>query len=273
MGYDSKALEGTAMTMRADMWRTVCEDAIAECGIEEKCFGPVQATVFEALADTPRFNAVLGAAEPGAVEDGHLAAAVAWAKEFDVDFQVPVARGRPGTAAAEAWLDRHGFEQGRGMRKYIRDASLPDQPGDAAITVWEIGDDEADGETMVCGAAPVLGLPFPASSLLFALPIQERWRIYTAELEGQIVSFGSMLLHAGVAWVGLDATVEEARGRGCHRVLLRERILTAAEAGCHTIFAELEESESEGVAVASRNLVRAGFVPAYRSVSWRRPRL
>jgi len=272
MDYDTATLERTAKTFRADMWQTVCEDAVLECGIEEACFGPVQATVFEALPDVPNLNVVLGAAEPGAVKDGHLAAAIAWADGFDVDYRVSVARSRPQTAAAEAWLNWHGFEQGRGSLKYVRDASPPEGPGDPAITVWEIGQEEADGETMVFAVAPALGLPSKAANLLFALPIQEHWRSYTAELEGEIVSFGSMLLHDGIARIGLDATVPSARRRGCNRVLLRERILAAIGAGCHTIFAELDEGECEGLACAGRNLLRAGFVPAYRSMSWQRPR-
>lgn len=272
MEYDTATLERTVKTCRADMWQTVCEDAIVECGIEEECFGPVQATVFEALPDAPKLNLILGAAEPGAVEEGHLAAAIAWMDRFDVDYRVPVARDRPGMAAAEDYLNRNGFEQGRGLLKYVRDASPPSREGDPAIKVWEIGQEEAHGETMVFDAAPALGLPSKAASLLFSLPIQEHWRSYTVELEGKIVSFGSMLLHDGVAWVGLDATFEDARGRGCNQVLLRERILVAAEAGCRTIFAELEESDCEGIAAAGRNLLRAGFVPAYQSMNWQRAR-
>jgi GNAT superfamily N-acetyltransferase len=272
MEYDMATMERAAKAFRADMWQTVCEDAVVECGIEEACFGPVQATVFEALPDAPNLNVVLGAAEPGAVEEGHLSAAIKWADEFDVDYRVPVARGRPGMELAETWLNWNGFEQGRGVLRYVRDASPPEQAGDPAITVWEIGAEEADGETMLFDAAPAMGLPGPAGNLLFALPIQERWRSYTAELDGRIVSFGSMLLHDGVARVGLDATVPEARRRGCNQVLLRERILAAIDAGCQTIFAELDECESEAVAGAARNLLRAGFVPAYPSMNWQRPR-
>jgi len=272
MEYDTATLERTVKTCRSDMWGTVCEDAVIECGIEEECFGPVQATVFEALPEAPKLNLVLGAADPGAVEDGHLAAAIEWMDRFGVDYRVPVAHGLPETAAAEAFLNRRGFEQGRGRLKYVRDASLPERSGDASIKVWEIGQHEADGETMVFDAAPALGLPSKAASLLFSLPLQEHWRSYTVQLEDRIVSFGSMLLNDGVAWIGLDATVEDARGRGCNQVLLRERILAAAEAGCTTIFTELEEDGSEGIAATGRNLLRAGFVPAYRSMNWQRPR-
>ncbi len=129
MKYDTATLELTVKTCRADMWRTVCEDAIIECGIEEECFGPIQATVFEALPDAQILNLVLGAAEPGAVEDGHLAAAIAWMDRFGVDYRVPVARGRPGTALAEGFLNHEGFEQGRGLLKYVRDASPAEPDG------------------------------------------------------------------------------------------------------------------------------------------------
>ena len=271
MEYDPALLEGVSQRRRHDMWRTAAPDAIAECGIEERCFGPVQATVFASLPESPMLNQVLGAAEPGAVAEGHLAAALEWADGFGIDCRVPVAHRRPGTAAAEDWLNRHGFEQGRGVVKYVRDASWPEMPGVPGVTVWEIGEDEADGEVMSFTAAPALGLPGPAGTLLFALPIQENWRTYTAEVEGQIVSFGSMFIHEGVAVMDLDATLDGFRRRGCNQALLRERLFAAAEVRCDTVVAELPESEEEGVAIAIRNLLRAGFVPAYRSMNWQRP--
>ena len=67
MDYDAATLERTAKTSRSDMWGTVCDDAVTECGIAEACFGPVQVTIFEALPDDPAMNLVLGAAEPGAI--------------------------------------------------------------------------------------------------------------------------------------------------------------------------------------------------------------
>ncbi len=251
------------------MWRTAAPDAIAECGIEERCFGPVQATVFASQPESPLLNQVRGAAEPGAVEEGHLEAALEWADGFGIDCRVPVAHRRPGTAIAEDWLNRHGFEQGHGLVKYVRDASWPDLPGVPGVTVWEIEDEDAAGETMFFGAAPALGLPGPAGPLLFSLPAQENWRTYTAEVEGRIVSFGSMLIHEGVAVMDLDATLEDYRCLGCNQALLRARLLAAVEAGCDTVAAELPENED--VAAAIRNLLRAGFVPAYRSVNWQRP--
>ena len=272
MDYDAATMESTAKTFRSDMWGTVCEDAILDLGIAEARFGPIQVTIFEALPDAPQMNAILGAAEPGAVEEGHLTSAIAWADRFDVRYRVAVARSRPGADVAERYLNHQGFEQGRGLWKYVRDASPPDLPRDPGITVWRIDEEECAGETMAVSAGSAVGLPSEATHLLYALPSHERWRTYTAELEERIVSFGSLMLDEGIARIAFDGTVPEARGRGCNTVLLRRRILTAIEAGCHTIFAELPEGESEGLAAAARNLERAGFVPAYRSMNWQRPR-
>jgi len=269
--YDAAVLERVSKRQRSDMWRLACDDAIEECGIVEEWFGPIQVTVFEAMPDWPALNLVLGAAEPGAIEEGHLTAAIRWADSFEVDYRVVVAHDRPGTVTAETWLNWNGFEQRRGQLRFVRNASPVDLAPSEDLTVWEIGQEDWHGETMVDGAAEAMKLPHPASHLLFSLPVQRHWRTYTVETEGEIVSFGSMLLKDRVALLGLDATFERYRGRGCNTALLGRRVQDAIEAGCETLFAELEESEAEEIAAAARNLVRAGFVPCCRSVSWQRP--
>lgn len=272
MEYDTAVLESTSRTFRSDMWQTACEDAVLECGIDEAWFGPVQVTTFQALSDLPLFNCVLGGAEPGAATHGHLARAIDWIDSLGVSYWVPVARWRPGTAAAEAWLNQHGFEQGPVTTKYVRDTSSPTQPGLPGVRVWELEGEEAGAETMVFNAAPALGMPAAAANLLHALPSKDRWRTYSAELDGRIASFGSLLICNGVGELGLDATVAGFQGRGCNQALVRRRILDAAAAGCHTVFTERPHDGSAANTSAARNLVRFGFVPTPGSVCWQRPR-
>lgn len=276
MGFDAAMLDRAAQVFRADMWSSAPLDALEECGIEERRFGPLQANVIEALPDAPALNTILGAAETGAVEAGHLAKAIEWVDEFRVDYRIMVGRDRPETRATEALLSQRGFEQGQGLVRYARDATrLPDLPGVPGVTVWEIGEPGKEGiagETMILTAAPALGMPAEASSLLFDLPARENWRCYTAELEGEIVSFGSMLLRDGVAALGLEGTIEGARGRGCNQALLRARILAAHEAGCEMLFAGVPAYGGDEAHESVRNLIRAGFVPAHHSVNWQRPR-
>lgn len=257
------------------MWDSACEDALAECGIAERRFGSLQVNVIEALPEAIALNTILGVAESGSVSDGHLAEAIEWADSFCVDYRVVVGQDRPETAAAEAWLNRRGFEQGNALVRYVRNATAPpDIPGVRGVKVWEIGtagEEGIAGETMVLSAAPALGMPSPAGTLLCELPAQERWRCYTAELEGEIVAYGSVQINDGIAALGLETTVSHARRRGCNQALLRERILAAHEAGCETIFTGVP-SYGDELGPGARNLIRAGFVPAHRSINWQRPR-
>ncbi len=274
MDYDSAALERVAQLFRYEMWKSVVPDAVSEEGIEIQRFGPVQATAFGEEPEVSSLNQIQGAAEPGAVEAGHLADAIEWMRSREVDYRVPVAECRPGSGEAEAWLIDHGYECDGGWTKFVRDVAVPDLPEDPDIEVFEMGEDEVDGEGMSMIAREGLGLPIMAETLAFSLPMKDSWRCYTAVLlsEDRVVATGSMLIDDGVAQLGLDATLPGDRDRGCNRALLRRRLLDAAAAGCHTAFAELGERDRDDLAAAAHNLAAAGFVEAYRSPQLAAPR-
>jgi hypothetical protein len=276
MRFDTAEMERAAKRFRGDMWRAVPRDAVIESGIEIHSFGPVQATAFGDLPECHNVNQIQGAAEPGAVEDGHLAEAIEWMRSREVEYCVPVASARPGSEQATEWLGGHGYERGASWVKFVHDPSSPSLAENPEVAVYELGDDEADGEGMSMIAAEAFGLSLTAETLFFDLPLQEHWRCYTASvpaIDERIVSTGSVLIQDGVALLGVDATLESARGRGCHQALLRQRLLVAAEADCHTVFAEFAEADPRSAAIARRNLLRAGFHEAYRSQNWQRPAL
>jgi GNAT superfamily N-acetyltransferase len=275
MGYESAVLERLAQQFRREMWHSVVPEAVTESGVELERFGPVQATAFGDLPEVGTLNQIQGAAEPGAVEEGHLADAIEWMRAREVDYRVPVAESRPGAAEAESWLGRRGYERAGGWIKLVRDATPPALPDDRSIAVYELGEDEADGEGMSAIAATALDLPLTAGTLFFSLPQEEHWRCYTAAPTfGQgVVATGSMMIDEGVAQLGLGATLEHARRRGCQTALLRRRLLDAAAAGCRTFFVELGECDGDSLAAACRLLRRAGFAQAYESHNWQRPAL
>jgi hypothetical protein len=275
MDYDSALLERVAQRFRRDMWKSVVAEAVTESGVEVERFGPVQATAFGDLPEVHGLNQIQGAAEPGAVEGGHLVEAVEWMRAREVDYRVPVAESRPGTGDAESWLIERGYERGDGWVKLVRDASPPDWPEDPTIQIYEIGDDEADGEGMSSIVSDALELPVTAGTLFFSLPQVENWRCYTAALgpNEPVVATGSMLLLDGVAQLGPGMTLENARGLGLNTALLRRRLVDAIAAGCHTIFVELGEIDPETLKGTYRRLCRAGFEEAYRSRNWQRPAL
>lgn len=275
MNYDSALLERVAQRFWRDMWRSVPPDAVSESGVEVRRFGPVQATAFGDLPEIQSLNQIRGAAEPGAITGGYLAEAVEWMRAREVDYRVPVAECRPGVEEAEAWLSTRGYERGSGWIKLVREGAPPDLPPCPEVKIFELGEYEGDGEGLCAIATQALGLPITAEALFFSLPQEERWRCYTAALppEDGIVATGAMLIENGVAQLGPGTTLEHRRGRGCNTALLRRRLLDAAEAGCHTVFVELGESDPEQLAATYRNLRREGFEEAYRSRNWQRPAL
>jgi GNAT superfamily N-acetyltransferase len=273
MGYDSAELERVAKLFRRRMWESVAPEAIEDLGIEVQRFGPLEATAFRDEPDLPCLNEIRGAGEPGAVEHGHLADAVEWMRAHEVDYRLPVAEGCAGREEAEAWLGERGYERGRGLLTFVRDAQAPPPaPPAAGIELYELSE-EAAGEGFSYLAREALELPVMAEMLAIMLPSMEDWRCYTAVLaeEDLVAATGAMLIAAGVAQLGIDATLPRARGRGCNRALLHRRLADAAAAGCHTVFAELDEDIPAGFQAARHNLLAAGFEEAYRSPTWRRP--
>jgi GNAT superfamily N-acetyltransferase len=213
-------------------------------------------------------NLVLGATEPGAVADGHLAAAVEWARSRGVDHYVPVTPGEPETEAAESWLTENGFVPGYGWMKFVRDAHEPRFAVPKDVEVVELGGPEEEPFGMI--AATGFGLPAWAAAFFADLPGTEGWRCYVARVDGTAQACAAMQIHAGVAEFGIAATLEPARGRGCQLALLHRRIRDAAAAGCHTLFVETGERVPDRPSTSYRNILRAGFEEAYLRPNWRR---
>lgn len=275
MRYNSAVLEKVAQRFRREMWDSVVPEAISESGVEVQGFGPVLATAFGDLPEVHLLQQIQGAAEPAAIEDGHLAAAIEWMRAREVDYRIPVAAGRPGAPEAESWLGERGYEQGAGWIKFVRDGSLPDFPVTPGIVVQRLGEDEAEGEGLSTICAEALGMPLVAGTLFFSLPQRSGWHCYTAALgpEEIPIAAGSMLIVDGVAQLGAGMTLAHARGLGCNMALLHRALLDAHEAGCHTTFVDVGECDLGSWSAVCRNLRRAGFEEAYEGRNWQRPAL
>ncbi len=266
--YDGGGIAAAELRFREDLWRTAPQDAVEEENIRGRRFGPVLATVFGGLPKSTLLNLVQGAAEPGALEDGHLAAAIEWVRAHEVDYLVSVAEDRPGAADAEAWLEARGYVRGPKVRRFAREAVECAGDGDGAVEVAELGELDTEGMSHIFGQA--LGLSSLATILLMGLPEHEGWHCYRANVDGSEVACGSMLVLDKVALLGLDATIESARGRGCETALITRRLADAARAGCEVVAAEVFEGLPAGV-VAAANLERLGFTEIPAIVNWRRP--
>lgn len=260
VAYDRLQLDLSERRFWRDIWESVPAEVTAEHGIELRDFGPVQASIVTELPGVGMMNLVLGATAPGAVEDGHLAAATEWVRSRGIDAYVPATPGLPDTAAAETWLTANGFTEGYAWMKFVRDPHPPRFTA-PAVEVVELSDPEQEPFGMI--GATGFGLPAWASSFFARLPGRDGWRCYAARVDGEAQACAAMHVHDGVAEFGIAATLEPARGRGCQLALLHRRILDAGEAGCHTLFVETGERIPDRPSPSYRNILRAGFEEAY----------
>ena len=260
-GASTGLLDRVEWSLYLELARAPVLDAVEECGIESRRYGPVLAAIVGALPEEAQFNRVLGATAPDAAAGGYLEQALDWVESVGVDARVPVTPGRADTPAAEALLERRGYSPGASRVRFVRPARPPDFPEPRGIAVVEI-EECVEGFSEIPGEA--LGLDLIAHSFIDCLPGREAWRGYLAyDRDGNLIASASMFRHHQVATLAFAGTFEEFRGQGAHLALLRRRIAdAAAPPHCHTLCAEVELSPDEAhddPHPAIRNLVRAGF--------------
>lgn len=267
VAYDSTELDRIDRRFWRDIWESVPAEVAAERGVELRAFGPIQVTVARELGQVGMLNLVLGAAEVW--ERSDLEAAVAWAEERSTPY-VSVTPGFPGTEATEEWLREQGFKPTYAWMKFVRDAHAPRFPAPDGVEVVEVT--SPDQEPFGAIAALGFGMPAWGAEIFAHLPGRDGWRCYVARVDGEACGCGAMLIEDRIAELGIGATLEEARGRGCQTALLRRRISDAAEAGCRTLLVETGERVPDRPAASYRNILKAGFEEAYLRPNWQRPR-
>ena len=67
---DPEALDALEWRMWSGIWKSAVPDLVASHGVEQRRFGPVQATIVADLPEAAWLNLVLGAATPGARDWG-----------------------------------------------------------------------------------------------------------------------------------------------------------------------------------------------------------
>jgi len=264
-GVDAAELDRVERRFWRECWEAVPEEARRRHGVVLRRFGPVQATLARDLPTSGMMNLVLGATEPGALEDGHLESALELAAELGVRPYVPVSPG-PRSAAVEEWLRERGFTRGYGWMKFVRDPHPPRFRVAEDVEVVELRPGDEDPIGMI--AATAFEMPAWAAAFFADMAGRPGWRCYVARLGGEPQACGMMLIDAGIAQLAIAATLEPGRGRGCQLALLDRRIRDAAAAGCRTLFVETGERVPGRPSVSYRNILRAGFREAYVRPNW-----
>jgi hypothetical protein len=265
--FDPAALERT----EARFWREIWDSAPAAVGVAKGVrrveFGPVQATVAAATPE-PRFmNLILGAAGADAAAEGFVEEAVDWVREQGVRGFALVDPNLPGAGTAARVLDRAGYRREHDWMRFVRDAHPPRFKVADDVEVVEL---DGSGEDAPFGQIAALGFGLPpwVASLFAPLPALPDWRCYLALVDGEPQACGAMLLDGEVAELGIAATLEGGRRRGCQLALLRRRIEDAAAAGARTLFVETGARVPGRPSTSYANVLRAGFEEAYLLPGW-----
>jgi GNAT acetyltransferase-like protein len=257
--------------VEARFWREVWDAApraiaVAK-GVRRAEFGPVQATVIEALPESRMLNLVLGAADADAAAEGFVEEAIGWVRDQKARGFALLDPDLPGAAAAEATLTAAEYERADGWMRFVRDPHPPrfKVAGDVEIVEVDGSEEDAPFGTI---AALGFGLPAWVASLFAPLPALPDWRCYLALLDGEPQACAAMLLDGGVAALGIAATLEGGRRRGCQLALLGRRIEDAAAAGARTLFVETGVRVPGRPSTSYANILRAGFEEAYVSAGF-----
>jgi ribosomal protein S18 acetylase RimI-like enzyme len=105
-----------------------------------------------------------------------------------------------------------------------------------------------------------VGLPPAMAPWLAALVGRPNWKVYVACNENdEPVAAASLFIDGLRAWIGMGATVPEARGQGAQQMLMSMRLLAAKAAGCVVVGVEAEAARSGQVSHSINNIHRAGF--------------
>jgi hypothetical protein len=263
--FDAVALDEAEKQFWRGLWNTAVEDAVVDLGIDMVRFGPVAAAVVVEEAEEPALNFVLGAGAPGAIEDGHLPAAIQWMERHDVEYRVSLTPGLPEQAAAERWLQGHRYRLLDGPKKLLRDGSPPGFAVPLGIDIYERVDpleDEGFGDPL----AESLGFASWAATFFLDLPGTADWRCYCSVDGDEPLAYAAMHLHRGVAVLALASRLVGERDGLGQRAVLHRCISDAAAAGCHTM--AVAEAGCEPAVSDRESLIRAGFAPAAQTLSW-----
>jgi hypothetical protein len=253
-----------------DLWRVPVFEAVEECGIEVRQYGPIRGFVLAAEPRTTLLNLMLGVTAPGAVKEGHLGRALDWTESLGIDCRVPVRLDFGEVEPARDHLDVRGYRRTAKLVMHVRGGYPPEVVEPAGIGVDEITE-QVEGFGDFFGAGYDMG--WIGEGYLFGLPGRPDWRSYIAANEEGGVAAATMMMHHEVAQLGFAATLASNRGQGAHLALLHRRIADALAAGSRELFAVTEESldyPSE-VSAGARNLVRVGFGPVSIREVWRPP--
>ncbi|MBL0374373.1 hypothetical protein JJB09_20375 [Rhizobium sp. KVB221] len=110
------------------------------------------------------------------------------------------------------------------------------------------------------------GMPGVFQPWLEALPGRDRWRCYIARDGKRAVGGAALYIGEDAGWLGIAATLVEARRHGAQGALIARRIADAASLGKAWVFTETGIQDGPNPSLA--NMYRTGFKCMHERTNW-----
>ena len=168
----------------------------------------------------------------------------------------------PGYLGLEQQLEALGYERTGAWTKFARGV----EPAPPAPTDLRIGENR-DPEVFALTTSTGFGLDLELARRTSGLVGAPGWHCFAAWDGDEPAGSGMLYADGEWGWLGVGSTRPDRRGRGAQGALLAARIDRARELGVRRL---VTETGSEA-GPSYRNIVRAGFRPAYERSNWRSP--
>jgi GNAT superfamily N-acetyltransferase len=152
-------------------------------------------------------------------------------------------------------LEARGFAEDYAWMKFDRD--LAPHAVATELRIERIGPDRADDFGAVVGDG--FGMPPGLRPLVGGLVGRAGWTCFLSYDGDRPVGAGALFVDGDDGWLGVGATLEDARGRGSQGALIAARIRAAQKLGCRRVTTETGVVTADRPSASYRNILRAGF--------------
>ncbi len=242
-----------------DLFRAAPGYVASELGVRLEETGERVSWAVSALSGDRVFNRVMGLGRDRVPTDAELDSVARFFADAGVRYTVAVAPGPLADDLAGRLFER-GFMPTYAWMKFRRGLEAP---GDVStdLSISEVGVEHAEAFGRVIMGS--FGLPPAFEDWIAALVGRPGWRCFLAFAGDRPAAAGALYLAGESGWLALGGTLPEFRRRGAQNAILAARLEAAAEAGCAFVVTETGEQVEGRPSHSYRNIVRAGFEPAY----------
>jgi GNAT superfamily N-acetyltransferase len=239
-----------------EAFRSLCSGAD---GAHVREIGGALCTVVEATPRSAMLNRALGLGLRVPVTDGALDEIAAFFGRHGVAYAITVTPGAEPEELPEQ-LERRGFARGYAWQKFTRGTG-PVPAVQTDLRVERVGHEGAAAFGDVFTRA--YGTPPAVQPLLERLPSRRGWHCFLAFAGDTPAATGALYVTGDVGWLGIAGTLPELRGRGAQGAIIAARVEAARGVGCSVVVTETGVPVGGDAGPSYRNLLRAGFEPAY----------